>query len=62
MTTITKASVLNDVKRVMKATKSTSRSAYRMNGKHSSKTVEKYLGSWSKAVRMAKSKQLVIIQ
>jgi hypothetical protein len=50
---ISNATLLADVKRVMKATKSTSRSAYRAKGNHASETVERRFKGWTKAVKRA---------
>lgn len=55
MTNITNTALLADVRKVMKSSKTISRSEYRAKGNFASDTVERRFGSWTGAVKRAKS-------
>jgi len=58
MIQITKTAVLKDIKRVASKVKTFTREAYRANGNYSSWSVEARFGTFSKAIQVAKVKNV----
>ncbi len=58
MTQITKTDVIKDIKRVASKVRTFTREAYRTNGTYSSWTVESRFGTFTKATKAAKVKNV----